>query len=70
MIKKIKAGPLGEVIGIRLCQLSVVLIHFLWCQRKRTKRKAPVSFGPSDCLALLKAAGIFQTRFAQTVKNP
>jgi len=32
------------------------------------KEKAPVAFGPSDFFALLKAAGNFQTRFAQTVK--
>ena len=30
----------------------------------------PVPFGPTDFFALLKAAGNFQTRFAQTVKIP
>jgi len=30
-------------------------------------RKAPVSFGPTDYFALLKAAGILKTRYAQTV---
>jgi len=50
----------------------------LLAQRKRascglrhtTTEKAPVSFGPSDFLALLKAAGILKARFARTVQNP
>ena len=73
LIKKLKPGPLGHVISIRLCQLFVVFIHFLWCQRKRAScdlphhyRKAPVSFGSSDSIALLKAAGILKTRGVYT----
>jgi len=34
------------------------------------KEKAPVPLGPSGCPSLLEAAGILQTRFAQTVQNP
>jgi len=49
----------------------MVLCSFsLLAQRKEPKESAPVSHGPSDCLALLEAAGILKTRFAQTVQNP
>jgi len=66
-ILHIKPGPLGQVRDIRLCQLFV---HFFARPKKRTKKTTPVAFGPLDFFALLKAAGNFQTRFAQTVKIP
>ena len=34
-IIKLKTDPLVQVTGIRCCQLFVVFIRFLWCQRKR-----------------------------------
>jgi hypothetical protein len=42
----------------------------LLVQKNEPKKKTPLPFGPSDFFALLKAAGNFQTRFAQTVKIP
>jgi hypothetical protein len=42
----------------------------LLAQRKVTKRKGTLPLGPADCLALLEAAGILRTRFAQTAQNP
>ena len=42
-------------------------IHFLCLPKENEpKERAPVVFGPSDCLVLLDHAGNFQTRFAQT----
>ena len=69
-IQLVKPGSLGQVRVNRLCRLFDLFVHFFSRPKKRTKKRTPVAFGPSDCLALLKAAGIFQTRFAQTVKNP
>ncbi|MFZ5799402.1 MAG: hypothetical protein ACOY3O_13425, partial [Thermodesulfobacteriota bacterium] len=44
-------------------------VHFLCLPKENEpKERAPVGPGPADCLALLKAAWILQTRFAQTCK--
>jgi hypothetical protein len=65
-MRNLKPGPLGQVRVNGLCPFFVLFVHFLWCQRKRTKRNAPVSFGPSDYFVLLKAAGILKTRGVYT----
>src|SRR3990167_2232500 len=48
------------------------IVHFFACPKKRTKESAPVSLVPplAGCPALLKAAGMLQTRYAQTVQPP
>ncbi|MDW7774029.1 MAG: hypothetical protein SCH71_14175 [Desulfobulbaceae bacterium] len=53
-----------------ICQLIDFIIHFFARPKKRIKKMTPVPLGPSDCVALLEAAGILKTRFAQTVQNP
>ena len=48
--------------------ITFFIVHFLCLPKENEpKEKAPVSFGPSDSVVLLKAAGILKTRFAQTV---
>jgi hypothetical protein len=47
-----------------LYQLYDIFVHFFARPKKRTRKRAPVAFGPSDFFALLKAAGKFKIRFA------
>ncbi|MDW7773949.1 MAG: hypothetical protein SCH71_13760 [Desulfobulbaceae bacterium] len=70
LFNSLKPGPSGQVRDIRLSQLFDLIVHFFARPKKRTKKTTPVAFGPADFFALLKAAGNFQTRFAQTVKIP
>ena len=70
LFNSLKPGPSGQGRVNRLCQSLDLSVHFFARPKKRTKKKTPVAFGPSDFFALLKAAGNFQTRFAQTVKIP
>src|SRR3990167_6781588 len=51
---------------------SFISVHFFACPKKRTKERAPLSLVPplAGCPALLKAAGMLQTRCAQTVQPP
>jgi hypothetical protein len=47
-------------------QVFFHIVPFLCLPKeKEPKERAPVPLGPSDSLALLDAAGILQTRFAQ-----
>jgi hypothetical protein len=54
---------LGQVRVNRLCHVFVSFVHFFARPKKRTKKMTPVPLGPSDCLVLLKAAGIFSNSF-------
>jgi len=67
----LKPDPSGQVRVKRRCQLFDLFVHFFARPKKNEPKKTtPVAFGPSDFFALLKTAGNFQTRFAQTVKIP
>jgi len=59
-IQSVRPGPLGQVRANMFCQPFDLFVHFFARPKKRTKKRTPVAFGPSDCLRFSKLPGFFK----------